>query len=49
MHDRYIKFLLVLEQGQVYKPSAATPEKKKTKRLIKRHQQTSNILNFYYV
>ena len=30
MHDRYIKFLLVLEQGQVYKPSAATPEKKYT-------------------
>lgn len=28
MNDRYIKFLLVLEQGQVYKPSAATPEKK---------------------
>lgn len=28
MHDRYIKFLLVLEQGQVYEPSAATPEKK---------------------
>ena len=34
MNDRYIKFLLVLEQGQVYKPSAATPpppQKKKKK------------------
>ena len=31
MHDRYIKFLLVLEQGQVYKPSSATPEKKRLK------------------
>ena len=34
MNDRYIKFLLVLEQGQVYKPSAApppSPPKKKKK------------------
>ena len=35
MNDRYIKFLLVLEQGQVYKPSGATPppQKKKNNRL----------------
>ena len=36
MNDRYIKFLLVLEQGQVYKPTPPTPPpppKKKKKKI----------------